>query len=70
MPEPVNHASVVVRLLERAEYIANADKWYGDRDADVANQSLQALVHATLEVAEMVARLVDGLPEWIGRSRP
>jgi hypothetical protein len=45
--------------LERADYIANADHWTGDRRANVAEAVAIAQVHATLAVADATNQLLD-----------
>lgn len=49
------HYTEAERALERANYIANADPWIGDRGQDVATKLLEAQVHATLALAEATA---------------
>lgn len=51
----MTHYEEAVRALERADYIANADNWQGDRAQDVALKLAEAQVHATLALADATA---------------
>ena len=51
----MTHYEQAVKALERADYIANADNWNGDRPYDVSNALAEAQVHATLALADATA---------------
>jgi hypothetical protein len=48
----IDHYRDAERALERADYIANADNWHGDRPLDVSNKLAEAQVHATLALRD------------------
>ena len=54
-----DHAGEAVRLLERADWIANRDTWHGDRAADVANTRAEARVHAMLALAAQTQKIAN-----------